>query len=228
MNLIKSKVAFSVREKSVAVYPSAFEAAPLVVFNHFTGDGEEIAESIAALGCESSLLVVSALDWNRDMSPWESPPVMKNDAPYLGGASDYLSLLTGEIMPQAMRVIGGSPAFSAIAGYSLAGLFSLYSLYNCGVFSRAASVSGSLWFPGFEEYITEHDFMRKPQRIYLSLGDREAHVNNPVISSVREKTERIAGLFCSRGVDTLFELNPGNHFKDAEKRCVRAVAALLK
>ncbi len=226
--MFKSKVAFSVREKSVTVYPSAFSAAPLVVLNHFSGNGEELAASVGALDCTCSLLVVSELDWSRDMSPWESPPVMKNDAPYLGGASDYLSLLTGEIIPQAKRVIGGSPAFSAIAGYSLAGLFSLYSLYNCAVFSRAASVSGSLWFPGFEDFVMTHDFLGKPQRIYLSLGDREARVNNPVVSSVREKTERLAGLFRSRGVDTLFELNPGNHFKDAENRCAKAIAALLK
>lgn len=38
--------------------------------------------------------------------------------------------------------------FIGIAGYSLAGLFALYALYKTDVFTRVASMSGSLWFPG--------------------------------------------------------------------------------
>ncbi len=226
--MIQSKHAFSSGGKQAAVYVSASCGAPLVVFSHFSGDGENIAEGLCALGCQCSLLVVSELDWSRDMSPWESPPAMKNDSAYTGGARAFLAALTDTIMPEAKRLIGGSPAFSAVAGYSLAGLFSLYSLYNCAEFRRAASVSGSLWFPGFYEYAVEHQFIIKPDKLYLSLGDKEARVNNPVVSLVRDKTESLVEIYRARGVDTVFELNPGNHFKDAEARCVKGIASILK
>ncbi len=209
------------------LYTSA-PGVPLVVMNHFAGDGEAVARGLGDIGAECCLLVVSGVDWNRDMSPWASEPVMKGEAPFTGGAKEYLARLTGLILPEAKRMLGCKPPFTAIAGYSLAGLFALYSLYHCGVFSRAASASGSLWFPGFEEYVRTNEFHARPDRIYLSLGDKEAKTKNPALGSVQDKTERIASYYRSLGLDTEFELNPGNHFKDAEARCVKAVAALIK
>ena len=44
-----------------------------------------------------------------------------------------------------------------IAGYSLAGLFALWAAWNSGYFRRVASVSGSLWYPGFTDYIRNNE-----------------------------------------------------------------------
>ncbi len=224
---LMSKKEFEAGEFHAFLYTST-PASPLVVMNNFTGDGEGIARGLHYIGAECSLLVVSGVDWNRDMSPWASEPVFKGEAPFSGGAEAYLTRLTDDILPEAKRMLSAEPKFTAIAGYSLAGLFALYSLCRCGEFSRAASVSGSLWFPGFKEYIMKYGFCEKPDRIYLSLGDKEAKTNNPILGRVRDNTERIAIHYRSLGVDTTFELNPGNHFKDAEARCVKAVAALIK
>ena len=58
-----------------------------------------------------------------------------------------------------------------IGGYSLAGLFSLWAAYQTDVFSGIAAASPSVWFPGFIEYMKEHEI--KSETVYLSLGDRE-------------------------------------------------------
>ena len=50
--------------------------------------------------------------------------------------------------PWATERIHGKASFIGIAGYSLAGLFALYALYKTDAFTRVASMSGSLWFPG--------------------------------------------------------------------------------
>ena len=76
--------------------------------------------------------------------------------------------------------------FTGIAGYSLGGLFALYAAYHCDEFRRVASMSGSLWFPDFREYVLSHDFANRPDRIYLSLGDKEAKTRNPVLKTVQE------------------------------------------
>ncbi len=77
-------------------------------------------------------------------------------------------------MPEAEKELPGPPAWRGIAGYSLAGLFALYAICQTDVFSRVGCMSGSLWFPGFKEYVFSHEPKRWADCIYFSLGDREA------------------------------------------------------
>lgn len=63
--------------------------------------------------------------------------------PFTGGADNYLRLLTEEIIPAAEKEINGVPCWRGIAGYSLAGLFALYGIYQTDLFSRVGSMSGS-------------------------------------------------------------------------------------
>ena len=77
-----------------------------------------------------------------------------------------------------------------IAGYSLAGLFALWATWNSGYFRRVASVSGSLWYPGFTDYIRNNEpksgcgEKSGPEKAYFSLGDRESRTRHPLMSRV--------------------------------------------
>ena len=163
----------------------------------------------------------------EDMVPWDSPSAFKNAEPCTGGADDYLRLPTEEIIPTAERKIAGVPRWRGIAGYSLAGLFALYAIYQTDVFSRVGCMSGSLWFPGFKEYIFSHEPKRRPDCIYFSLGDKEAKTRNPVLKTVQENTEEIQAFYQSKGIDTVFQLNPGNHFVQGIERTVAGIQWLL-
>ena len=130
-------------------------------------------------------------------------------------------------MPEAEKELPGPPAWRGIAGYSLAGLFALYAIYQTDMFSRVGCMSGSLWFPGFKEYICSHEPKRRPDRIYFSLGDREAKTRNPVLKTVQENTEVIHAFSQAQGVDTVFQLNPGNHYDHAVERIAAGIAWML-
>lgn len=219
---------FKIKDKEVTLHISEKEGAPLIVWNDFDGDGTEVVREAEKLGAPSfSLLSVSNIDWNHDMAPWECDPLFKGDSPYTGGADDHLSLILDEILPEAEGLLQKEPEFIGIAGYSLAGLFALYSMYRTDVFSRAASMSGSLWFPGFTEYIRENDMKRRPDRIYLSLGDKEARTRHPLMSRVQENTEDAAQYYRELGLDVTWELNPGNHFRDPAIRSAKGIMAIL-
>ena len=90
------------------------------------------------------------------MTPWSCRPLRPSDKPFTGGADEYLELLLTRILPPALEAVRGEPVYKGIAGYSLAGLFAIYSMYNCDDFDRVASISGSLWFPGFLEYVFDN------------------------------------------------------------------------
>ena len=219
---------FQAGGKEISLYLSDKRDCPLIVLNTFEGGGAPVLEEARKLGgSDFSLLSVGGLDWNRDMSPWECAPVMAQDEGYAGGADSYLSLLLEEILPEGLKRLPESPSWTGIAGYSLAGLFALYALYRTDTFARAASMSGSLWFPGFGDFVRSHDMKRAPEKLYLSLGDKEAKTRNPYLKTVQENTEAAVQLYRDRGLDVTWELNPGNHFRDAEKRSAKGILGIL-
>ena len=173
------------------------------------------------------LFVLSGLDWNRDLSPWAADRLYASSEPFSGGADDFLRQLVGKIVPECEQALPSSPKERAIAGYSMAGLFSLYAIYRCTEFVRAASVSGSLWFDGWEEYALTNRTAVPCPKLYLSLGNKEHRVRNPRMASVRDCTERLAAEWRRRGFPTLFEINPGGHFQEPELRTARALTRLL-
>ena len=77
-------------------------------------------------------------------------------------------MLTHQIIPFTEEKLGYVPKFHGIAGYSLAGLFALWSVYQTDLFDWAASISGSLWFDGFLEFMKANT--PKVKFIYFSLG----------------------------------------------------------
>lgn len=211
--------------KHIFIYGEKENTAPLVITNTFEGDGSSIYKALCSLTDKKvTLAVVSDINWNEEMSPWECPPLYKNDSDYTGGADKYLEKLTGSIIPAIKGELSFEPDKTIIAGYSLAGLFSLYSLYRTDAFSGAVSASGSLWFPKTTEFIDSNDFVKRPERIYLSLGDKEANTKNAMLRMVEDKTREVYAKYTSMGVDTIFEMNPGNHFKDADIRLAKGIA----
>ena len=219
---------FTIEQKHITIYPCAEPDRPVIYLNTFEKEGEQVLYVLREGGCPPFTLVsVSNLNWNYDMSPWEVPPVFKNAEPCTGGADDYLKLLIERIVPEAEKEIKGSVLWRGIAGYSLAGLFALYSLYQTDLFSRAASMSGSLWYPGITEYISSHTIKKVPDCLYFSLGNKEARTRNAYMKTVQENTEKIEEYYRGKGISTVFQLNPGNHYKDAEKRIAAGIHWLL-
>ncbi len=220
--------AFTVDDKKITLYTGAGRNLPLVVLNNFSSEGTSIVRALQSMDCtELNLVCITNLKWDHDMTPWYAPPLSASDTPCTGGADEYLNKLVNDILPAARQKLEGSAEFTAIAGYSLAGLFALYALYKTDIFDSAASMSGSLWFPDFTEFCRTHEMQRRPQRLYMSLGDRESRTRNPVLKTVQKNTEALVDYYTEQGLDVTFELNEGNHFKDAALRTAKGIKVLL-
>ena len=223
-----NKEKFNMDNKEITLYKSTDKNAPLIVFNTFEGDGEGVYKELQNMGCTFlNLLVVGNIDWNHDMSPWYMPSIYSKEKSFSGGADEYMKLLIDEILPKAKELMEGEPKFTGIAGYSLAGLFAVYAMYKTDVFDRVASMSGSLWFYDFIEYCKRNDFRKLPDKIYFSLGDKEANTRNPILKTVEDKTIELSEYFKNLGTDVIFELNQGNHFTDTILRSAKGIKAIL-
>lgn len=224
-----SVVRFVEGNATVSVWPGDKADGPVVYLNTFGEEGEHVYRELvqADVAPYMTLVAVSVPDWNHDMTPWDIPPVFKGDAACTGGADDYLGLLTGKILPGAEKEVPGRVAWRGIAGYSLAGLFAVYSLYRTEAFRRAASISGSLWFPDFREYVFSHRMKANPECIYFSLGNRECRTGNPYLKTVQERTEQIEAFYHGKGIDTIFQENPGGHGKNTARRTAAGIAWMV-
>lgn len=174
-----------------------------------------------------ALAAVSGIDWNRELSPWAAPKAFRGGDDFGGGGPGFLSVLTGQIVPLVEGRLGFAPQTRTIVGYSLAGLFALWSVFQTDAFDRAASVSGSLWFDGFLDYMEGHTPSDGLRRIYLSLGDREKNTRNPRMAVVEERTRQTAELLRAQGVLVTLEMNPGGHFQDVTTRIARGINAVM-
>ncbi len=222
------KQLFYIEDKKIEVYLSSGDDSPVIYLNTFAGEGKQVYQLLRDANCQDfTFVAISGLTWDHDMAPWDIPPISKNDTPCTGGADRYVQLLTDEIVPKAESFVQGRVLWRGLAGYSLAGLFALYSLYHTGIFSRIASMSGSLWFPNFKEYVFSHDMVQKPEYLYLSLGDSESNTQNPYLKSVQKHTEEFHAFYVQKGIDTEFQLNPGGHYQNTVQRTALGMEKIL-
>lgn len=222
------RTCFKISDKTVTLYTAEKPDAPVVYLNTVQGEGEAVWNACQDLHSPAfSLAAISGLDWDRDMSPWAIPPISAADRPCTGGADAYLILLTEGIMPAVEGTTGGKPAFSALAGYSLAGLFALYAAYRTDAFLRFASASGSFWFPGFTDFVKEHPMRVRPEKLYLSLGDRESRTKNPFLAPVAERTAWLHDWYRGKGIDAVYMQESGGHFHEPVLRMARGVHWIL-
>ncbi len=220
---------FTIQGRQVDVFAASGPDRPVIYLNTFGREGEKVYRTLQDMGSPDVTLVsVSNLEWDHDMAPWDCPPISRNDQPCTKGADAYLTLLLKEIMPEAEKSLGGVPAWRGLAGYSLAGLFAVYAVYQCDLFSRIATMSGSLWYPGLKEYIFSNEMKRRPDAAYFSLGDKECRTRNSYLKTVQENTEEIQAFFAGQGIDSVFVLNPGSHYVDAVRRTADGIDWIVK
>lgn len=211
-------------QKQVTVYSEHAERVPTIYLPVVMGNGSEVYDRCQELDCPPfTLVAISGLDWNRELSPWACDGAVRDSEPFGGQASEFLDELLNQIVPQVESSLPCPPSWRGIAGYSLAGLFSLWSLWQTDAFDRAASASGSLWFPGFIDYAHEHAMAVTPDSAYLSLGKKETKTPNRMMRHVLDDTRAMEELLIERGIPTTLELNPGNHFAQTDLRMARGI-----
>lgn len=171
-----------------------------------------------------------AENWDDDYSPWKGTNPF-NKAIFGGKAINTLQWMENGLL----RLLETNYASWMengkifLAGYSLAGLFSLWTCFQCNLFSGIACCSGSLWYENMVDFVQENE-LTHDMRIYMSLGDREAKTKNPVLSLVDDCTGKIECLLKEKTINSgnvFFEWNKGGHFQGSSDRIVKGILWLL-
>lgn len=219
------KKSFVLESRNCTVYADERPAFLLIrpVGKHEAEMQDQLTEALRKETGEPFLLAGFEVEyWNRDLSPWKEPPVFGPES-FGDGAASTLRFIQESFITVIMERYALPRDIPVIlGGYSLAGLFSLWSAYQTDAFTAAAAASPSVWFLGWIEYAKAHRFQGK--YAYLSLGDKEARTRNPVMVKVNDCIQAQRDLLTENGVSCRLEWNKGDHFRDSLIRSAKAFA----
>ena len=194
--------------------------------NHERGIFDRTTELIAeSCGGPFVLAAFQVFDWNLDLMPWHDDAISRK--PEVGTKTEEtLGYVTESLLPALEADYGKLPVI--LGGYSLGGLFALWSAMQTERFAAIAAASPSLWIKDWLDYAYVHPV--KAGKVYLSLGDQEEHVKNRAIArvgdSVRGEYELLKAQLGSENCTLVW--NPGNHFQDGDKRLAAAFSWCIK
>lgn len=172
-----------------------------------------------------SIVVIEDVNWNDDLTPWPAEGVFKKAKPFGGKAASFLDKLTNEIIPNTERDIDIADAERTLLGVSLSGLFAVWSAFNTDAFANIISISGSLWYDGFVEWMKEQ--MPSPQlkKVCLILGEKEKNAKEKRMATVEERSLAAADILKAKSLATVsFELVEGTHFSPIMPRLELALS----
>ena len=205
-------------------------SGPVFIWPFYYDGPEELEHMEDLLSSEAfesgySLIACEVRDWDRELSPW--PGQAMDGSIMEGRGKELLDWMKTSLFPWI-----DSQSFSAdkycIIGYSLAGLFAMWSLYESELFDGCISGSGSFWFEEWKEYAEKHS-PKKHCSVYLSLGGKEEKTKNVFMASVGDRTRELEKLLkADPMVDTVrLEMNPGGHFADSSKRLLKGLRWII-
>lgn len=188
---------------------------------------ENMAEEIACR-YQVNVAVISGMDWENDMTPWNAPGVPKGEPPFLGKAGEFLTIMRNNVLPDTeKRTDAGLKAERTLLGVSLSGLFAVWQWAVCDQFDNIISLSGSFWYEGFTDWFSEQDLTDKKGKVFMLLGSREGNTPIPEFRDIASDTAKILSIMRSDGVDVEFHSVPGNHYQYADERLRLALNAMF-
>lgn len=183
----------------------------------------------AAAKYDTTIVVVTGMDWENVFSPWSAKGVPKGSPDFKGESPAFLELLQQHVIPKIEKELGcsGTPE-RTLFGVSMSGLFALWQWMLCDTFTNIACLSGSFWYQGFVDWIKSRPIPTKKGKAYFLLGDRESKSKVKAFATIADNTADIISHLGIQGIKTEFQSVPGNHYSAPLQRLGQAFAAIYK
>ena len=141
------------------------------------------------------------------------------------GAEDTYQYLEKVLLPYIKDNM--HPIRLILGGYSLGGLFALWSVTRTDAFDAVYAGSPSLWMEGWNEYADAHPL--KVDYAYMSLGDKEECTRKQPFCIIGDRVRlQHKRHEAQLGSDhCILEWNEGGHFNEIEMRKAKGAAWCL-
>lgn len=176
-----------------------------------------------------SIVIINNINWNDDTTPWPAEGVFKKAKPFGGKAFLFLNTLTEEIIPDVEKSLEINDAERTILGVSLSGMFSVWAGFNTNAFTNIISISGSLWYDGFTNWLNKNTLSPSVRKICLLLGEKEKLTREKRMSTVEEETAFTAEILRQKSnAKVSFQLVEGTHFSTITPRLKKGFELIFR
>lgn len=173
-----------------------------------------------------TIVVITGMNWDDDLSPWPASGVPEGCSDFKGHAAEFLSKLQTQVIPEVESRLGIAAAERDLVGVSMSGLFTLWQWAVCDTFRNIASLSGSFWYEGFPGWFDKNFPSHKEGNTYFLLGELEHNSKVPQFTIINDATHKVVGVLKRHGVNVRFDMVPGNHYQFGIERLNKAFSFL--
>lgn len=216
-----------VQSEMKIVHGGENSSAPII----YAIDAPEFPFSIepACEGIKATVVRVPVSSWDENLTPWTAESPFRERPDYAGKADGTAAELLD--CCHAFELAQGlAPAQRGLAGYSLGGLFALHAFLHEPFWDACASLSGSLWYPGWAEAMEHLALAREVdfsgRSCYLSVGNREAKAPQPQLRHVVEGLAMTGLALEVHRCTVRCEIGPGAHTQHELERWQKGLEAL--
>ena len=182
----------------------------------------------AATKYRISMVSITGMDWDNDLSPWPAPGEPPGSPDFQGLAPEFLATLTQKVAPAAEEWLGLTGAERILTGVSMSGLFALWQRFVSPFFPTVLSLSGSFWYPGFVEFVNRQAAPQPTGSVYMLLGRKERFSPIKAFRRVEDDTRLILARLQQLGVPCRLDMVPGNHYANPLPRLDLAFSSLTQ
>ena len=228
------KLNFKIEEKECILYTNENKKVEYILIQPVDEHDMQLLDNEVKYISENtdknfSLAAFKIEDWNSELTPWEMP-LLRGKGNFGDGAGKTLEFIKDKLIPSLAEFmnIQEKNVKYILGGYSLAGLFSLWSGYQTDIFVGVIGASPSVWYKDWIKFVKNNKILVK--NVYLSLGDLEEKTKHQVLSKIGDNIrEYFEILRNSEDLEKyVLEWNEGNHFRDSDVRMGKGFVWITK
>ena len=197
----------------------------------FVLDGDRFVPQIMSLWSENTKarlpVFVSLSGENRlaEYTPWPAEALTDHTPAFPGEGKAYALALSQLAAALTERF---SQKELALLGYSLGGLEAVYTSFVTDAFRRIISISGSFWFPGWDEFICNNQPVCKDTAYLMLCGRNEGVGKTNIQAEAFPRTQLTQRMLCNYTRNFPLIADEGGHHENMSTRIVQAIQCLGK
>lgn len=195
-----------------------------ILIPHRLPEEDRVAIEELSTRFESTIVTISEMDWNNDLTPWKAPAVKEGE--FGGHASQFLDRLKEDLFFNLENSLQIRKPKRYLIGLSLAGLFTVWAAVRKSLFEGVASISGSFWYDGFTEWLQKQEEL-KCVHFYICMGEKEKETKVKRFANIEEDTMKVSETLMLKGAEVAFEVTEGGHNSPIIPRIEKSVVSLL-
>lgn len=227
------KLNFKIEEKECILYTNENKKIECILIQPVDEHDMQVLDNEVKYISENtdknfSLAAFKIEDWNSELTPWEMP-LLRGKGNFGDGAGKTLEFIKEKLIPSLAEFmnIQDKNVKYILGGYSLAGLFSLWSGYETNTFYGVAGVSPSVWYEGWIDFVRNAEL--KANNVYLSLGKLEETSKHKILAKIGDNIREYSEILKNSGIEkSILEWNEGNHFNDSDIRTGKGFVWILE